>query len=221
MDEGALQWFRVNSTYLQTRPGLTGPTYAIHSQSCSRCWSDEYMIFIFVFSLQLMKGRLLLHYCTCLILINYTLKVRQVGPNCVNIFAYSLLLKDSYQLILKQTDSTMKLWLVSPTYKPWIGNCLLKLYRVTREMQDYLRDTISWLLWSMTIQPVVGVYELYSVNDYIKLSSQWFDYTNYIYGFCLVMFILLTPLACVRLSKHYTLKTTTMYRSLGIEGNGI
>ena len=32
---------------------------------------------------------------------------------------------------------------------------------------------------------------------------------------------LLTPLAHVRLSKHQTTKTTTMYRSLRIERNGI
>jgi len=31
----------------------------------------------------------------------------------------------------------------------------------------------------------------------------------------------ITPHALVRLSKHYTTKTTTMYRSLHIEENGI
>jgi len=35
------------------------------------------------------------------------------------------------------------------------------------------------------------------------------------------MYNLLTPLAHVRLSKHYTAKTTTAYRSLRIQGNGI
>jgi len=35
------------------------------------------------------------------------------------------------------------------------------------------------------------------------------------------MYNLLTPLACVRLSKHYTTKTSTMYRSLLTQGNGI
>jgi len=67
----------------------------------------------------------------------------------------------------------------------------------TRKMRDYLRYLIIWahlpLLWSMTIQPVVGVYCLYPVNDNIskmrtkrckiqtlKLSLCWFDDTNYI-----------------------------------------
>ena len=35
------------------------------------------------------------------------------------------------------------------------------------------------------------------------------------------MYNLIIPLARVRLSKHYTAKTTTMYRSLRIKGNGI
>jgi len=35
------------------------------------------------------------------------------------------------------------------------------------------------------------------------------------------MYNLLTPLARVCLSKHCTTKTTTMYRSLRIQGNGI
>jgi len=35
------------------------------------------------------------------------------------------------------------------------------------------------------------------------------------------MYNLLTPLAWVWLSNHYTTKTTTMYRSLCIQGNGI
>jgi len=35
------------------------------------------------------------------------------------------------------------------------------------------------------------------------------------------MFNIQTPLAYVRLSKHYTTKTTTMYRSLHIQGNWI
>ena len=48
----------------------------------------------------------------------------------------------------------------------------------------------------------------------VKLKSAF----NFI---TLVMCNLLTPLACVRLSKHYTAKTTTMYRSLCIKGNGI
>ena len=56
----------------------------------------------------------------------------------------------------------------------------------------------------------------------LKLSPCWFNETNYyIKGVCLVMSTLLTPLARVRLSKQYTTKTTTMYRSLRIEGNGI
>ena len=38
---------------------------------------------------------------------------------------------------------------------------------------------------------------------------------------CLVMYNLLAPLARVRLSKHDTTKTTTMYRSLRIEENVI
>jgi len=35
------------------------------------------------------------------------------------------------------------------------------------------------------------------------------------------MYNLLSPLAHVRLSKHYTTKTITLYRSLRIEENGI
>ena len=77
------------------------------------------------------------------------------------------------------------------------------------------------LLWSMTIQPVLGLYGLYLVKDNIskmrtkiyriqiipKFSPRWFDDSNCIKGLCLVMYNLLTPLARVRLTKHYTTKT--------------
>ena len=48
-----------------------------------------------------------------------------------------------------------------------------------------------------------------------KLSPCWFYDTNNMYG--MVMYILRTPLARVRLSTHYTTKTITTYRSWCIQ----
>jgi len=53
----------------------------------------------------------------------------------------------------------------------------------------------------MTIQPVVGVYGLYPVNDNMQRCK-----IQIILKLCLVM-CNLTPLTRVRLSKHYTTKT--------------
>ena len=64
----------------------------------------------------------------------------------------------------------------------------------------------------MTIQPVVGVYGIYSVNDNISKMPANRSKLQIILTPFLVMYNLLSPLALVRLSKHYTTKTTTMYR---------
>ena len=76
------------------------------------------------------------------------------------------------------------------------------------------------LLWRMTIQPVVGVYCLYPVNDNIsKMRSKrckiqitqtlilliWW---HQLYLGCVF------SLARVRLSKHYTTKTATIYSKI-------
>jgi len=72
----------------------------------------------------------------------------------------------------------------------------------------------------MTIQPVVGVYGIYPVNDNISKMPANRSKLQIILTPFLVMYNLLSPLARVRLSKHYTTKTTTMYRWLRSRGTG-
>ena len=52
---------------------------------------------------------------------------------------------------------------MSRTYKPWIGNCLLKLQSYSERLWKLKCEIISETL---SVQPDVGVYDPYPVNDY-------------------------------------------------------
>ena len=68
---------------------------------------------------------------------------------------------------------------ITRTYKPWIGNSLLKLYRVTlnaRKTRDFNRDLIIWQLYKLGPLPMLGFVDkvLASFNCAIFLFTNYF-----------------------------------------------